>query len=290
MFCSLLFSTGIFLIFAGFFSKRKPGRFYEKSRNRKRQLANILLPFTYPEPIQFLLRSERLYSLAITEELLKKAGCPWDLKAKHVMLVKILLPLLAGGGLVLYYGMGFPEKMTGGMPVYLVFLVMAGTFALPSFVIGVLIKCRQSKVEREQGLFTEIVFMCLKAKLTLREALEEAGKTTDFLKPYLTVCLNEWVTDRLMALNNLKRNVGTDSFQLLTELLIQAATIGDEKIADYLQENKRMEDELRNLSISAKSKVRPLLLTIQMALPFIVILTVLFYPLVTQVENLLKRI
>lgn len=290
-FNSLFFSAGVFLIYLVIVNRRRYGRFHDDLyKERKEQLISIFKPLSYWGPVQYILRRRKTYSLSALEDMLIRAGCPLGIKGKHVILIKVFMPLITGGGLALYYGVGSVTKISGGMPAYYMFLTMVLSFYLPSVIIDFLIRFRRNKVAHEQGLFTEIVFMCLKARLSLREALEEASKTTDYLKPYLMVCLNEWLNDRLTALNNLKKNVGVASFQLIVDLLIQAATIGDENIADYIKENKRMEDELKNLEISANSKVRPLLLTLQMALPFIVILMVLFYPLVTQVEQLIHKI
>jgi hypothetical protein len=132
--------------------------------------------------------------------------------------------------------------------------------------------------------------MSLQARLNLRDALKEASKTTKYLKPYLHICLNEWHNDRIRSLNNLKKNVGVLSFSLVIDLLIQAATVGDERIAQFLEENKKLEDEIKNLETTARNKTRPLLLTFQMILPLLVILVILFYPLSVQVENLMQDI
>lgn len=286
-----LFPVGVFLLYLGIVDNKRYGRFYnDLSKERKRQLTNLFKPLTYLGPVRYIMQTPKSYSALVVEEMLMRAGYPLGIKATHVVIAKFILPLVLGGGLFLYYGLQSATGIIGEMPVYPIFLAMTSAFYLPSAVLSYLVRYRKNKIAGELGLFTEVVFMCLKAKLSLREALEEAAKTTDYLQPYLTVCLNEWLNDRLMALTNLKRNVGTASFQLIIELLLQTAAIGDDNIADYLKENKRMEDEIKNLEISAKSKVRPLLLTIQLALPFIVILIVLFYPLVTQVEQLMNKI
>lgn len=289
---ALLFSFGVLLIYFGLIDRNRHGRFYDDlAKERKRWLINLLKPLKYLGPIQYFLNTaQKSYSTVIVEEMLLKAGYPLGLKAGHVIMAKLVLPLVMGGGFLLLYGFQSVRGISGSMPVYLIFLIMVSAYFLPTALLSCLVRFRTNKVAVELGLFTEVVFMCLKAKLGLREALEEAAKTTDYLRPYLMICLNEWLNDRMAALNNLKRNVGTANFQMVIELLTQVAVIGDEKIADYLKENKRMEDELKNLEISAKSKIKPLILTVQLALPFIVILMVLFYPLVTQVEQLMNKI
>lgn len=291
MIYAILFSLGLFLMYIGITGRKEYGRFYDDFyTERKKRMTNLLIPLTYLGPVKYFVGTRKSYSTVIVEDMLMKAGNPMGIKVGYVIAAKFLLATGLGGVLFLYYGLRPLMGITRSIPVYLIFLAMVSAFYLPSAVLSCLVRIRKTKVDGELGLFTEVVFICLKAKLSLRESLEEAAKTTDYLKPYLMICLNEWLNDRLMALNNLKRNVGTSSFQLVVELLIQAAAVGDDNIADYLQENKRMEDELKNLETSARSKIRPLLLTIQLALPFIVILMVLFYPLITQVDQLMNKI
>lgn len=147
---------------------------------------------------------------------------------------------------------------------------------------------REKKIIKEQSLFTEIVFMSLRARLNLKDAIYEASRTTNYLRPYLQVCLNQWHINKIRALVQLKKQVGITSFQVVVDLLIQAAKIGDDKIIDFLEENKKLEDEIKNIEISAISKARPVFLTLQMIIPMLVVLLVLFYPLITQTEKIIR--
>lgn len=170
---------------------------------------------------------------------------------------------------------------------YLLLILPAAYFA-PLFLLHFLAARNERRVHEELGLFTEIIFISLRARLNLREALEEAASSTVFLKPALRVCLNEWMTDKERALHTMKSYLPFPAFQLVVDLLIQVARVGDERIIDFIEENKKLEDEFRKLEVSARSKIRPVLITFQMVLPFGVILLVLFYPLLIQVRKILN--
>lgn len=250
---SILFGLGAGLFFMGLFYQSRTSRFKEDLREKQRSdFLGLFRPLLYLPPLQCLIKSRKSFSRMETQLLLERAGRPRGLTAEHIILARLLLPFVATAILKIY------------------------------------IKHRERRVMAEQGLFSEILFMSLQARLNLREALEEAAKTTDYLQPYLRVCLNEWPNDRIRALHNLKRNVGVLSFSMVVDLLLQAAGAGDEKIAQFLEENKKLEDEIRNLEITARNKTKPLLMTVQMIVPLLVILIILFYPLSVQVEGLIN--
>lgn len=305
MICSILFGLGMGLLFMGIFMKRRTNRFRQEIRQQKKsQLVNLLKPLLYLGPIQHIIKSKRSFSRIKIEQLLERAGNPKGIKAEHIILAKLFLPVLA----VLIFlahcgihstikimqptfvnGVAIKEISSISKPVMFLLISIFILFNTPDFLLKQYIRKRERMVMSEQGLFSEIIFMSLQARLNLRDALEEAAKTTDYLRTYMQICLNEWHTDRIRALNNLKKNVGVLSFSMIIDLLIQAANVGDEKIAQFLEENKKLEDEIKNLEISAKNKTRPLLLTVQMILPLLVILVILFYPLSLQVESLITN-
>lgn len=304
LFLCITFGLGLGLIFFGLVNLRKKNRFQRDFNQAKRTyILDFLKPLTYLKPMQYWGDGGNSLSLLNIEELLHRAGHPWGIKARHVLIIRLLLPLVAIGAVILYYGLqgiinsvktltlqngvAIKNISAGRMPLFLAFMLAMIAFYAPVFILRLLGKNRRKQVVNEQGLFSEVVFMSLKANLSLKEAVEEAIKTTVYLKPYLQVCLNEWLTDKIIALNNLKKNVGVPSFQLIIDLLMEAANAGDNKISDFLEENKRLEDEIKSLEVSAQSKMRPLILTFQMILPFFVILIVLFYPLVAQVEQII---
>lgn len=301
----IVFGLGLGLIFFGLVNSRKKNRFQRDFTQVKRNyILDLLKPLTYLKPVQYLWDGKNSLSLLDIEELVHRAGHPWGIKVQQVLLVRCLLPLVAVGGVTLYYGVqgiinsvktvtfqngvAVKDISAGGMPLFLGFIAAVVACYVPVLILRCLVKNREKQIVKEQGLFSEVVFMSLKANLSLKEAVEEAAKTTVYLRPYLQVCLNEWLTDKIRALNNLKKNVGVPSFQLIIDLLIEAASVGDDKISDFLEENKRLEDEIKSLEVSAQSKLYPLILTFQMILPFAVILIVLFYPLVVQVEDIIR--
>lgn len=302
---SIFFGLGMGLIFIGIFLRGRISRFrYEVRQQKKGQLLNLIKPLVYLKPVQFLLKSKKSFSRIEIEQLLERVGNPKGIKAEHIILAKLFLPVLAVLIFLAYYGIhstvqamqltfvnGVAIKKISSISKPVVFLVVSIfiLFNTPDFLLKQYISKRERIVMSEQGLFSEIIFMSLQARLNLRDALEEAAKSTDYLRTYLQICLNEWHTDRIRALNNLKKNVGVLSFSIIIDLLIQAANVGDEKIAQFLEENKKLEDEIKNLEISARNKTRPLLLTVQMIFPLLVILIILFYPLSLQVESLITN-
>ncbi len=301
---ALLFGLGTGLFFIGSFSGRK-NRFGRDLREPNNNfILNILRPLSYLRPVRMLTGRTKTMSALEIEDLLRRAGNPCGIKTRDILLSRALLPFLAILGAILFYGfdaikhsfrqLSFSEGVavsggsSFGMPIFVILFFTVMSFFTPQLILHYLVKRREMKVAAEQGLFSEIVFMCLKARLNLKEALEEAAKTTDYLKPYLKICLNGWPTDKIKALDVLKRGVGVAGFQVIVDLLVQVADVGDDRIADFLEKNRKIEDEIKNINISARSKVRPLLITLQMFLPFILILIVLFYPLIIQVEKLLR--
>jgi len=297
------FGLGTGLFFIGLFSVRRNRLGRDLREQHKNFIFNILRPLSYLRPVRLLIGQTKTMRVVEIEDLLRRAGNPWSIKARDVLVTRALLSTIAVFGVLLFSGLEtvrnsiryltfsngvvVSEASSFAVPVVASLFLAVTSFFTPQLILHYLVKRREMKVAAEQGLFTEIVFMCLKARLNLKEALEEATKTTDYLKPYLKVCLNGWPTDKLKALDTLKRGVGVAGFQVIIDLLVQVADVGDERIADFLERNKKIEDEIKNINISARSKVRPLLITLQMFLPFILILVVLFYPLIIQVEKLL---
>jgi len=298
---ALLFGLGTGLFFLGAFSGRKNRFVRSRSVQKDNLILNLFRPLAYLWPLRPLLARSKASGAAQMEELLERAGNPWGLKARDILMLRVLLPGLVLLAAAVFYGLlvlaGFVRNIfaeTGlvcsGLPLGPAALLSGLALAsamIPQLVLRCLAKSREIKTAAEQGLFSEIVFMCLKARLNLQEALAEAAKTTEYLRPYLQVCLNGWPTDRVRALENLKKDVGSPGFRVIVDLLAQVAEVGDERIAEFIEKNRKIEEEVRSINISARSKVRPLLLTLQMFLPFVLILIVLFYPLISQVERLL---
>jgi pilus assembly protein TadC len=279
----LLFGLGMGLCFFGLFWPCTRSRF--PGWKEKGFLLDPLRPLTYLRPVTHLINLQHLLGPLKIEELLSKAGHPWGMKPRNVLMLQyvlVLLVLLVGLILLLLdflSGKGFIILLFWGITVG--FLGLVG-------VLTVKARMRERKIIEEEGDFSETVLMLLRAGLGLREALEEASKTTVALRPYLHVCLNRWLTGKTQALLQLGKEVGVPSFQVIVDLLIQAVEIGDDRIADFLEENKRIEDKIKEMEISARSKLRPILLTFQMIVPFVVIMIVLFYPLVVQVEKVIS--
>ncbi|MCR4442775.1 MAG: hypothetical protein QHH10_10960 [Peptococcaceae bacterium] len=304
MIAAALFALGIALLFAGLFVVKRTSRFREDLfAARRKRLLGMMRPLLYLSPWQRLAGCGRLHSTAGLEDLLTRAGNPGGIKARHILLARAVSLVLAVLAPAAYYGFFAVSQSarhlvsSGGLSVFenpptaapaaAVFIFAAAAFYAPGLIILAMVKRREMIVLSEQGLFTEIVFISLRAKLSLRDSIMEAAKTTVYLKPYLAACLNEWHTSKERALSNLKQSVAVPGFQVVIDLLLQAASVGDERIAGFLEENKKLEEELKNIDISAKSKIRPLVMTVQMVFPFLILLIVLFYPLITQVELLI---
>lgn len=303
---AVTFGLGVALLFFGLSMHRKSSRFsrdlYQERRSR---VLGIFKPLRYTHLGKMLFQAkQKSLGLVEMEDLLNRAGHPYGLTPAAVQTAMTLLPVIALISLISYYGgtafitaakrlltapsLPFTEVRSSGLTVLIILAVGVLAYFLPVYILKYIAWVRENKVKEEQGPFTEIVFTLLRVKQPLRVALEEAGKTTDFLRPYIQVCLNEWPTDRFKAMQNLKKNVGVARFDVVIDLLIQTASIGDDKIADFLEENKKLEDELTNISISAKSKVRPLVMTFQMLIPLFIVFLVLFYPAMQQVRGLLS--
>lgn len=253
---------------------RRNIRFHSREYPFIKKIPLLLQILLYLKPFKFIVNTGKLFSTQRIEELLRQASYTGKFSVptiQHVQGLLILISLLAACF----------------VNIYLVLTLPAAFFA-PLFFLKIMAGRREKQVQEEQGLFTEVMFMSLRAHLNLRDALEEAAKSTVFLKPYLTICLNEWLTDKEQAMLNLKNNLPFPSFQMVVDLLIQVSRVGDERIIDFLEENKKLEDELKKLEITASTKIRPVLMTFQMVLPFGVILLVLFYPLLMQVRKILS--
>ena len=290
---AFLMSFGLILVFSGLAVPKRSTRFRrDLYRERRIWLLNLLSPLRYTRIGRYLSNQQKSLNLAELELLLYSAGQPFGLKARHIQLMRLLLPILLTAAFMVFYGLGaiFKAGRNSLFPFLIILLLAVIANYLPVTLLKYLERSRDSKVKEEQGTFTETVFTLLRVRQPLRIALEEAAKTTEFLEPYLQICLNEWPTDRVKALQNLKKNVGVMRFEVIVDMLIQAITLGDEKTSDFLEENKRLEDELINLSISTQSKIRPVLMTFHMIIPLAIILLVLFYPAMQQVHGLLYAI
>lgn len=304
---AVLFGVGVGLFFFGLSRQKRSNRFRKDLyQERRSQLLGILRPLLYTQLGKYLIGRQKSLSLAELEDLLARAGHPLGLKPRTVQLARILLSIAsiilvtslygmrllfqAAKNLFTVQGLQLTEARSNGVPVLVCLLLLVFAYYMPVYLLKYLAWVRDNKVKEEQGIFTETIFTLLRVNQPLRVAIEEAAKTAEFLKPNLQVCLNEWHTDRIKALQNLKRNVGVPRFDLVIDMLIQAATLGDEQTSDFLEENKKLEDELINISISVSSKMRPVLMTFQMLIPLAIVFLVLFYPAMTQVEKLLYSI
>lgn len=300
MVVSIVFGVGIAMVVVGYLMKPKTSRFNRSMQ--KNILVDSLRPLTYLQITRYLAGKRKSLSLTETEELVAKAGRPWGIEAKDIMLARIVLPILAViislsifslrvlfqaiQQLRVVDGVAIKKITATGMPVLIAIgAVILGYYA-PYVVLRLLISIREKQIMSEQKLFSEILFMSLRANLSLREALEEAGKTTTYLQPYIKKCLNDWLADKTKALIKMRRDVGIPSFQIIIDLLIQAVEIGDENIHKFLEENTVLEEELKNIEIASKSKLRPVIGTVQMILPFTLMMFVLFYPLVEYLQDL----
>lgn len=301
---STFIGSGLGLLFIILFWPKPTNRFRQDLRREQRhRLLITLRTLSWLIPLRLLPGYSRSLSLAAIEELLIRAGKPWGLQARHIFYFSILFPIIMLIGTFSYFGISTiayslqrlldpaglsPQDMKiAGLPFCGTLFLALLSFIMPENLLRYLGKRREGLLRKEQGTFTEVIFMSLKARLSLREAIAEASKTTDFLQPFLQMCLNEWPTDKIQALQNLKRRVGIPGFVIIVDLLTEVADVRDEQILVFLAENKRLEEEIKNIAISARSKLRPLYITIQMLIPLFIIIIVLFYPLVVQVEGLL---
>lgn len=244
------------------------------------------------------------FKTAEIEDLLQRAGYPWGLEAKDITLFRAAIPLLimlmtfflftlsisyhAINQIDVIDGIAIKKYPAPEIPLLIAVIGAILGYYAPYLLLKIIASSREKHVIAEQKLFSEILFISLKANLTIREAIEEANKTTNYLKPYIIKCLNEWHADRTRALNNLRKEVGIPSFQIIVDLLVQAIKVGDENIHKFLEENALLEEELVNLEITTKSKLRPIIGTLQMILPFILMMAALFYPLVEYMQDLFR--
>jgi len=303
---SIIFGLGIGLIYYGIVLKAKPNRFIRVKKRKGEYFFNIIKIFSYLKVVRYFER--KLTSTNKLEELLIKGGRPLSLKAKDINLIRIVLPILLGG---IFFGLYSAKYLITTVKsitfayasegviinpfhdlvkpiVLLVALVIFGYYA-PVLWLQFIAKSREERFMNEHKLFSEILFLSLKANLSVYEALEAAGRVNLFLKPYIDCCLNEWMTDKYKALKNLSKEVGFKSFQETIDLLIQALSTGDEKIPCFIEQNTKLEEELKNIETTTKSKLLPLWGTVQMALPFVLMMIVLFYPLICDMQEMFSR-
>ena len=293
---AILFGLGVGFCFFGLSLQKQSDRFRrDLYQEKSRRLLGIFRPMLYTRLGRFIMGKPKSLSQAELESLLARAGRPWGLKPSSVQFARIALPVVSLLMFIFLYGAGLlwqavqilftapglhlNEVRSGGLPVLFCLALVVFAYFLPVYMLQYLAWVRDNRIKEEQGTFMETIFTLLRIKQPLRVALEEAAKTAVFLKPYLRVCLNEWPTDRIRALRNLKRNVGVPRFEMIIDMLIQAATVGDDQIADFLEENKKLEDELINISASA-NQIRPVD-DIQMLIP-VSLFSWYFYPAIVR--------
>lgn len=182
--------------------------------------------------------------------------------------------------------LGNPPSMLD-LTVKLIAAALLGRY-LPRLGLKYLTGAKHRRIKKEMKLFSEILFMSLRAKLTVRQSLEAGALATTYLKPALIRCLNVYDTDRELAINQLKEEVDMPSFDVLADLLIQAGRVGADNIHQFLEENTSLENELNNLNATSKSKILPVFGTVMLFLPFVAMMIIIFYPLAQNVTDMVK--
>ncbi|MGB9804425.1 hypothetical protein [Desulfofundulus sp.] len=173
-----------------------------------------------------------------------------------------------------------PCAVSGGLLGYL------GVVAYNWFVK----KLTEEKKAGEVLLLYEVVSVYAVAGYSLYEALTAGAYLVRLIKDPLRRCLNSWGQGPERALQKLGKELGLPEADALVRILQRALVIGPGRLAEYLsQEGKTMEN-VRQFRIERGLGVRPIIQTLYLLLPGLALVGVTLMPVGYHISKLIMSI
>lgn len=165
------------------------------------------------------------------------------------------------------------------IPVVWIICGALATYRLPDWFLNWRIRVRRKIMQQELPVIETFVGIMLESgTATVYTILQSLLRATEFFKPYLTVCLNEYHVDPQLAIQNMADEVADEEFQIICNSLKQAVDHDKRFTAAFLRQHLDQLKKLSQLDRQRKIKRKPLYMTLLFILPMVSILIIWFYP------------
>lgn len=152
-------------------------------------------------------------------------------------------------------------------------------YMLPEYLIRARIKTRHATMRKELPIMgTFIVIMLESGTHTVYDILKTLLETSDFFRPYLSTCLNEYYVDPKRAIQNMADRIQDEEFQVLCNSLKQAVDMDKQYTVAFMKQHLDQIKKMQDLQREASIRKKPLAYVFLLALPLISVVIIWFYP------------
>lgn len=227
------------------------------------------------------------------KKLLTQAGYYGERALNQFLFWKLVSPLL---GLLIGLVLVLILKLSLWAKSVLIYMVLAGGFYLPNFIIKEKIKSRQKTISSSLADALDLLVVCVEAGLGLNAALKRVADDFRLSNPVLSHEFNlvnleiAAGLEREQALRNLAERTGVDDIGSLVAVLIQADRFGT-SIATALRVQSDTMRTKRRQKLEEKAAQTPVKLIFPLLLfIFPALMVVIMGPAIIQMmEQMLKK-
>lgn len=206
----------------------------------------------------------------------------WSAPVVDISSIQEQAEIMSMGGVVNVGGVVSQTSVSSGISPVVVVWILAIALCLyyvPDLIVNQMIKSRRALIKKELPIMEMFIVITLEAGThTVYEALKTLLDTTEFFRPYLQLCLNEYHVNPQQAIQNMADRVGDEEFQIVCNGLKQAVDTNKEYSAFFMKQHMDQIRRLHQLQKEAKIKKKPILYVFLLALPLINIMVIWFYP------------
>lgn len=189
-----------------------------------------------------------------------------------------------------------PQITSTPQPPHFSFFAIAVMFFIsllfafvPEMFINFKINARKEMMRKELPIIeTFVVIMLETGAHTVYEILRTLCDTTNFFKPYLTVCLNEYYIDPKRAIQNMADKINDEEFQIVCNGLKQAVDVDKKYTATFMKQHLDQLKRLQGLHREATIKKKPLIFVLVLVLPMFGVIAIWFWPWFTNAMKILQ--
>jgi hypothetical protein len=151
------------------------------------------------------------------------------------------------------------------------------------------IKARKEKMKKELPVIESFVIIMLETgTYTVYDILKTLLDTSDFFRPYIMSCLNEYYVDPKQAIQNMSDKVQDEEFQMVCNSLKQAVDMDKNYTAMFMKQQAEQIRKIHALEREAKIKKKPLIYVFLLAMPLFSIVIIWLYPWFVKAMKLLS--
>jgi ABC-type multidrug transport system fused ATPase/permease subunit len=185
-----------------------------------------------------------------------------------------------------------PNSGSTGVSPFVIMWIFIGALLLyfvPEMFIKNRIKARKEKMKKELPVIESFVIIMLETgTYTVYDILKTLLDTSDFFRPYIMSCLNEYYVDPKQAIQNMSDKVQDEEFQMVCNSLKQAVDMDKNYTAMFMKQQAEQIRKIHALEREAKIKKKPLIYVFLLAMPLFSIVIIWLYPWFVKAMKLLS--